>query len=957
MVRGNFSSLALRASAGSGKTFHLTLRFVASLLREKLVFKNNASAFEILTLTFTNKAAAEMSERIGNALQELLAESQAYLQNPSTFDPHAHPNSLSAELKNKYGITLEMIAPHMASIHQSFLQDRLQITTIDAFLQKILRKFSYFVGVSAHFKVGHLDSQDKLNSFIATLKPRELQDLEQFCAQALDLSQSMRVVQILEPFLELYYQGIKKKHLAITPQAQSLKTLQEQLKQNWQALRLEVLSRVEGKIATNALKPDLEGLLDSLKPLMEGSQYKFFKKFKLQDLDPKFKALLERLKEYYTLKEATILQKLGDLLDRYDKHTHSPQHLDFASIALKAHQLLEECDWESFANFFYFRLDTQIRHILLDEFQDTSILQYQILKPMIDEILAGKGQKEGRSVFLVGDSKQSIYGFRGSYSLLFDRLCADTRFHPQSLPHNFRSDKIIMDFVNESFKLPIKDYEYQELPPESPPHKQGGYVKVIQVDHHSEKTDLQAEMLRSAFQEVLTLLKAGIAPHTIALLCFKNDDVRALKDHLLEMRENCAELQGVEIVSDADMGLLAQKEVKIMLYALQHALATPKHQPYYQACILKLLGLNLDTPLTLPPFMELSPYLFALMQELELYSPGACYLLELSLEYSNAPDFLEALEKEKPAFSQSNTHGITLMTIHKSKGLEFDHVILLDRLGGVRPNTNKFFTTYQHGTMQVFYKQKHRELVDEDYNQALEEYQETQKRENTNVLYVACTRAKHSLIIIQKPDKSAFKPLELKPLQRGSLACIQEPPQDEPKSYDCQNTPSLLESQESFGEQSDHLRQEPPIEENPLGMLFGIILHKALELHYGYGVHLEEVQAYLSHHYGFGGIEIAKVLARVQRLQKAPPFLELLKGRMAVEVGFKIQRDIWRMDMLLFEGDQITILDFKSGEGNLEANRAQVRGYKECVGRIYPQKRVQAALIYALSNKIEVSPI
>ncbi|WP_120947867.1 UvrD-helicase domain-containing protein [Helicobacter mehlei] len=278
MLRGNFSSLALRASAGSGKTFHLTLRFVASLLREKLMFKNNARASEILTLTFTNKAAAEMSERIGKALHELLIESQAYLQNPSAFDPNTtHPSPLITELKNKYGIALEAIAPYMESIYQSFLQDRLQITTIDAFLQKILRKFSYFVGVSAHFKVGHLDNQDKLNSFIATLKPHELQDLEQFCLQALDLSQSTQVAQILEPLLELYYQGIKKQHLRIAPQQQSLKTLQEQLKQNWQALRLEVLSRVEGKIATNALKPDLEGLLDSLNPLIEGSQYKFLK--------------------------------------------------------------------------------------------------------------------------------------------------------------------------------------------------------------------------------------------------------------------------------------------------------------------------------------------------------------------------------------------------------------------------------------------------------------------------------------------------------------------------------------------------------------------------------------------------------------------------------------------------------------------------------------------------------
>ena len=91
---------------------------------------------------------------------------------------------------------------------------------------------------------------------------------------------------------------------------------------------------------------------------------------------------------------------------------------------LKNHELLiRNIDRE----FFYFRLDDKITHILLDEFQDTSITQYQILKPIIDEIKSGDSRKniDEKSLFVVGDEKQSIYMFRGSFTGVFEEATID----------------------------------------------------------------------------------------------------------------------------------------------------------------------------------------------------------------------------------------------------------------------------------------------------------------------------------------------------------------------------------------------------------------------------------------------------------------------------------------------------------------------------------------------------
>lgn len=965
--KDNAPWLALRASAGSGKTFALTLRYIALLLK-------GARAREILALTFTNKAAAEMADRVQKALQILQAESQAYHQwikedSPSDFTP---TDPLIQALKDGYGISLANIASHVDKIYQHFLQDRPQITTIDAFLQKVLRKFSYYVGVSAQFQVGHLDNKDKLNAFISTLNHNDQRRLQRLCTSLLDFSDSNMAIRALEPMLKLYYEGVNAMHLN-APFTQDIKSLEEAILNQAGTLKKKVLKRVEGQRAQRAIKDSsLKELLGSAKPILEGSDYVYFRKFHLQDLDPEFQALQGQIRLYYQAKEALVFQELAYFLELYHRHNHNPSRLDFATIALETHKLLSHKKWENdFSHFFYFRLDAQISHILIDEFQDTSILQYEILRPLIDEIRAGKGQKErlkDRSVFFVGDAKQGIYGFRGSYGALFDRIC--DQIPTRSLPYNFRSSACVLDFVNTAFsKVEKFDYTPQHL---FDPSKHAGYVKVIEPQ--AEPRDI----LNAVLKEVRDLLQRGINPHAITLLCFKNDNVNTLRDYLLEAREDDELLRGIEVVSETDMSLLAQREVKIIVHALKHALAPQKHKPYYQACMAKLLGLDLEASLVLPPFKEdLGAYVFALMQGLQLYSPSACRLLELCFGHSDAQEFLESLEKENPSFSHTSTQGLRIMTIHKSKGMEFNHVILMDRLGDERPNTDKFFITYDDH-MHVFYKQKHRESFDCAYKQAFEDDKNTQEREKIHVLYVACTRAKHSLVVIAKDQKSALNPpLKLKPLITGDLsssvqACQHEQKRQEQerqeqeeraKQYGLQEVQiSLLESQSAFGTQDDHLRLEAGEKQtlqegNVAAMLFGIVLHKGLEFYYGYGVDLQSLRAYLEHHYGFKGVEVAQVLERLEGLQTERAFLELLEGRIAVEVGFKHHREIFRMDMLVAREDQIMVLDYKSGTTYQNEHMTQVKNYVERVRSACPHARVQGVLIYALQAHIEVHHI
>ncbi|WP_120950979.1 RecB-like helicase [Helicobacter sp. L8] len=917
--------LALRASAGSGKTFALVLRYVALLLK-------GARAHEILALTFTNKAALQMQERITQALEDLLVDGQSgggnVFKNAALLDA----------LAQQYALDRPTIAHLIPKVYAQFLQDDAQIMTIDAFLQKVLRKFSYFVGVSASFKVSHLGAEDKMLGFLNTLSTKEKSRLELLCVNLLSAGTSFNALYALDFILTLYYSGVDID--ALQRDTHDLKALQEQIVQEARALQEKILLRVSTPSAKKALKCDsIQDILGCVKPITQGAHYHYFKTAKLQDLTPDFQALHALIVRYYQAQERAVFKDLHYFLNRYQTHTHSPTALDFNAIALKTHTLLTRLLDK---DFFYFRLDSRISHILVDEFQDTSVLQYQILQPLIAEIRAGKGQNLAqRSVFFVGDAKQSIYGFRGSYSDLFAQVC--DQFPSKPLIHNYRSDRVVLDFINEKFKAVFEGYQVQSAHAKA----QEGYVKVCQVS--------KDDRLNTLCQEVSALLQAQVDPSEITILCFKNDDVTTIKNHLLESKDPI--LEGIPIISETDTRLLAQREAKILMHALKHALAPQAHKSYHRACMLKLLGMPLSASLDLPDYnTNLSAFILNFMRAFGLYSPPARHFLELSLAHHDSARFIESLEKEDLGFSHQGAQGIKVMTIHKSKGMEFGHVLVIEPFSGDKPDTSKFFTLYLEKRLKPFYRQKQREYFDPDYARALQIFKERNAKEKQNVLYVACTRAKHSLIIVQQTEGSVFKTLDLQPFTQGTIAPSPTPP----SAPSLEHTPALLENQRAFGRQNDHLLQE---EENPQlssqALRFGEVLHKALELHYGYGVALGDLAPYLHHHYSFMGVDIPQVLARVQALQAKSAFQAYLQAELRAEVCFKTGQQVWRMDMLACDPPtkRLYILDYKSGETYQHKHRQQVLGYQQRAQHLYPHCQVQGVLIYALESGVQVRPI
>ncbi|WP_235604569.1 UvrD-helicase domain-containing protein, partial [Campylobacter fetus] len=137
---------------------------------------------------------------------------------------------------------------------------------------------------------------------------------------------------------------------------------------------------------------------------------------------------MQALKEYYLALEKYEISQISKFAKLYKKAISNVNRrensLSFDDITNWVNELLTS-DNKQDIDMLYFRLDAKIRHILIDEFQDTSIKQYEILEPLIAESVSGVGQNGLGSFFYVGDTKQSIYRFRGGQKELFDKLKAD----------------------------------------------------------------------------------------------------------------------------------------------------------------------------------------------------------------------------------------------------------------------------------------------------------------------------------------------------------------------------------------------------------------------------------------------------------------------------------------------------------------------------------------------------
>jgi len=896
-------NLAYEASAGSGKTFMLVVRYLSLLFQ-------GAEPSKILALTFTNKAAREMSERIVETLEEL--------QNRGELQEIAAVTELSVEylLQNRTKILAE------------FLNANTKIMTIDSFFTQILRKFSLYASLMPDFSTFSSQHEQKLLSrFLKEVSVAGKRDL----LINLSLESKKRVSDIFMLLDDFY---IKKEELA------HIKFEKADSKE-FEISAMEALSGLQSIV--NSCKGASASLIKAVKAesfeelkakswvVKESLEYWVFKKCFSLDMNRYLHTIQTALQGYYRVKEQNFFYALSELVDIYVKSKKAlymdDSELSFSDVTSLVYEILHRIDD---SEFLYFRLDAKIEHMLLDEFQDTSIIQYEILRPLIEEITSGNGIFEDGSFFFVGDVKQSIYRFRGGVSALFGEVVAQNSTEVEKLVTNYRSQKEVIEFVNSSFEEKIKNYTPQLVREEAT----GGYVEIIQND----------ELLEETLNQIKRLITQGAKLDDIAVLCATNGDGEEIKNALVD--------EGIEVVTETTTKLINQKSVKALLEYLKYLYFK---EDIYRLNFFALIGhsptkiefVNLNA-------IKLTDIVKRAIDRFKLFSDDFHLIRFLNAisNYSDIEALLFEYERLDTTAAASDLSGVRVLTVHKSKGLEYEHVIVMDRLKKPPASRGSIIYEYEGITLlDAYLRTKNRDTLDTQYARALEKEELLVREDSLNALYVAFTRARENLIIIKKQEKSTFDLLDLKSESRGELKCkvIKNSPKEE--------FIPLKHRELYYGTQSDILALEKQDKEDLTAINFGIALHYMLEMMGEFKKeYIINAKNMMINKFGFtlSEEEIEDIVIRVGLFTQSLEVKTLTKGECFKEKALRYKNNLRYVDLLVeCEDGSFNVIDYKSSFAFSEHHLKQVRYYVKAIREI-SGKSVQGFICYLLADEIKI---
>ena len=901
--------LALKASAGSGKTFALTVRYISLLLL-------GAKPNEILTLTFTNKAANEMSERIYKTLINL-GEDESYL----------------SAIQKESNLSKEQILVKKKELINFYSSENLSIFTLDKFINKILREFCGYIGVSDDFEIKQDDEELLSINFLKSLNLEQFNILIDF-----SLYENKKFNSIFELFKNLLE---KNENIEIIDIDFSLINLQKNdvLKE---AFKIKEFI-LNCSVASDAVKKAVD--FENFEELFEKSwleknslkEHSYFKKCANELVDSYFLKLKEKMKIYYKLRVAYSLGKLFQLYKLFKdfklEFNKNKNYLEFNDVSNLVYELLST---KIDKDFLYFRLDSNYSHILIDEFQDTSILQYKILEPLINEILSGDVTKF-KTFFYVGDTKQSIYRFRGGKRELFDYVSKTNKsIDVEVLNINYRSCENIINFVNDAFsKLDFYEYYPQESVNKS------GYVEVIK-DNNLQSED-KYENIAVKIDELLTL---GIKEDDIAILTYTNDDVLSLYNFLKQKFPN------LKISTEMTSKLINQINVKAVINALKYL--------YFKEEIYKE---NLNSIIS-RSFLEQFPFELDLhnksVQEiikivatnLKLIDENVVKFIDDCKRYQNIVDFIYEVDKLESSIQNSQNNGLQILTIFKSKGLEFHTVILLDRLKKKNPDRSTLLFDFEDINLRnVFYKIKGFENYDDLYASATLKEKSLVIQDELNILYVAMTRAKKNMIIFKKEKSSVFEYLNLKAFKVGEIIKSEKLLKKDNKNKIIDYKPLDL------GSQDTQIKSNKDLDEELLYYkYFGIATHYCLEMmnEFTYSELLSSISLTKSRFSNFLSSEdFLDIESRIKSLIQNQFFLSLIKNSIfSTEQSIMYKGEIKVLDLLIFKDNKYYIIDYKTTKQNEHEHISQVKYYKKAIKDIFNTQEVFAYLIYLRVNEV-----
>ena len=822
------------ASAGSGKTFAL----VKSYLKEVLAHPQNGYYKHLLAITFTNKAVAEMKERIVATLSALSKDPV-----PSEF------RAMLSLLQEETSLTESQIRKRSEPILKHLLHHYAQfsIETIDSFNHRLIRTFAHDLKLASNFEVS-LDTDEILSKAVdqfiekAGTDPEITQLLLEFALQKTDEDKSWDISFDLKKTASLLasendrwnLQCLKGKSIS------DFRSLQKQLQKNTKELEKEIAQEARAlleKLSENGIPWDV---------FQRGTFPNHFKKLQERDYDIYKNKLEEYLEvggnKLYKSQTAEGIKQQIDVLVPYFLETYKAckakvhqiklyhnilknlvplaaingVNLEIAKIKEEDNILpISEFNALIFseikdqpAPFIYERLGDRYRHFFIDEFQDTSKLQWKNLVPLIDNALSQTNfNDETGSLLLVGDAKQSIYRWRGGLPEQFMELSKNenpfTAAQKQliQLDTNYRSAQQIIDFNNQFFSF-VASYlgndshrmMYETGNKQKHTKKTGGYVKIefINAQNKQEEHELYPEKVH---QTLRTLLDKGIHANDICILTRRKKDGVVISQYLLEKDPS------IPIISEETLLLSSSilvthlvhllsfsvdplnEEAKILVLEFLHEqlnIVQEKHDFFctylkapLSALSQKLKELNVLFNFEVANKLSLYESLEYCIDTLNLADKADVFVtnfMDLAFRFSQRPgmgkvEFLDywGIEKDKASISSNNeSDAVRLMTIHKSKGLEFPVIIFpyadVNLYAEIEPKS--WYPWNENGFDHLLIDYK-KEL--EDYSETgammVKQRTETLELDNINLFYVALTRAETQLYVFAKnePLKDTFR--------------------------------------------------------------------------------------------------------------------------------------------------------------------------------------------------------
>jgi ATP-dependent exoDNAse (exonuclease V) beta subunit len=1001
-------NIALMSAAGSGKTHALTKRFLMLYLHGP-----NTLLESLYAITFTNAAAFEMKNRILRYLDVLALGAGV---NEPEQDVINYFGAIFSDIRSRASRKKDYLLNNFSDLH---------ISTFHSLFASFLSSIPFAAGIMPDYRViDEADEQLVLTQAIDQVLDRARKDPHVLAMLTEMVEQQERTVKTgindlyhsLIPWMR-YFEDLTRREGEIRRGAEAtteeligrLRDLVYYVHEHESA----AFAKSSGKINTRLARmleritvftdsADLRQLESLLKYFLDEGvlSKKYMRDFVARlDAPDEFHQLVDkavqRMREsVFLLSDLEMLVHLKPIIEIHGAFRNEKQKIgglgfdDIEFFTRDALRINPETDY------LYFKLGSDMSHLMIDEFQDTSFRQVEILEPIMDEITAVS--PEQKSLFYVGDPFQAIFRWREGAPELFDYLKRryEGKIQAQELSVNYRTRSEIIDFVNK-----ILDKKDQARPDNS-----GGWLRIEELGEFDNKGEGDQATIEKTVKVVHELTdQFGYLPDDIAVLTRTNRFASRLAKALSE--------SGVPCISRSRASILDEPDVQFMLhllrfldnpqddYSLLHVLlcapvgvseeALRRLRAVKKSLYMALIDYHPDWPITarlqdlLAQVYFKNPYeiVFQILQHFGLkISYPLATLLDAALAYTNdEPNSLSAFVRWFEYHGQSievkETHarGVEILTVHRAKGLEYEIVIIPETNWDLRqPENAQLLFSYEKSSARpdrVYWRRygKYLEGLREAEQQRL-------RRDSLNLLYVALTRAKSGVHMLGYKTRMTGIGLWLN-IIKERLGKTPLPfdaiPKQEKKILEKEAKPYHV----TFVEQGPVVQEErtlySPTErgveiiepKRRKGMEFGEIIHRVLSrvlwlddtdietfitelIDYARGIYMRKE-----------GDEqlIEEQLLPLLRDTLLDPDLRFLFYHDGRDVECRNELAIYfedekkdvsgQIDRLIIARDELLIIDYKTGTAKPEYKH-QMRVYKKGIEEMYPDKRVRCVLVY-----------